>query len=158
MTQPSKFLLQQLSALKHDKSNLELAHDAGVQAVHEGFDVFGRSLMRARNADDVSRELRHLPWERVKVTSNHQWRDFSYRHEVPQEVLDDEFDYQDEDEVFDGYFFYKGSWYHLDQFMAVPRGMFLGDWDGYLNDSMFSGVVIRVSDDGEQYQVGYFVS
>jgi len=157
MAEPSKFLRAQLRALKHDKGNLELAHDVGVQAVSEGFDVFGRALMRTRNAEDVGWELRHLPWERVKVFSNYHWRDFLVAAAVPDDVLANEFDYQDED-VIDGFFYYRNTWYHLDQFMNAPAGAFPGDyWHGYLNDSMSTGVVIRISDDGEQYQVGYFV-
>lgn len=153
MAEPSKFLLQQIEALKKAPYDLDLAHDIGVQATHEGFPGLGKVLMDG----DVDYALAYLPWEpRVHIRSNYNWRNFVYRADVPQQVLD-EFDYQDED-VFDGYFRYQGYWYHLDQFMEAPEGMFPGDWNGYLNDSMSTGVVIRVSDDGEQYQVGTFVS
>lgn len=157
MAEPSKFLLQQVKALKRDPENLELAHDIGVQAVHEGYDTFGRDLLEVTSARVVRSLLRRLPWEGVRVTTNYQWRPFVYAFDVPTDVLADQFDYHD-DEVFDGYFQYHGTWYHLDQFMCVPAGVFPAPWQGYLNDSMSTGVVIRVADDGETYQVGYFVS
>ena len=92
----------------------------------------------------------------VTIRTNHQWRQFRYRDEVPKKVLLSEFDYQDDD-VFNGYFKYRGCWYHLDQFMALAssEGPFTG-WHGYSGDSYFSGTLIRVSDDGENYQVARY--
>lgn len=31
-------------------------------------------------------------------------------------------------------------------------------WDGYHGDSYFSGIVIKLSPDGEQYQVGKYIT
>ena len=53
----------------------------------------------------------------VTIKTNNQWRDLVYRHDVPAKVLADQFDYQDAEEVLDGFFHYHGEWYHLDQFM-----------------------------------------
>lgn len=96
----------------------------------------------------------------LTITSDNRWKPFKYRYEVPKRVLAQQFDYQDEDDVIDGFFKYNGTWYHLDQFMRVPQDTDLADlgWQGYLNDSMSTGVVIKMSLDGEEYQVGYFVS
>ena len=85
----------------------------------------------------------------LTIRTNHQWRPFVYRYDVPSEVLASEFDYHGEDTV-DGYFRYRGVWYHLDQFMrseAVPG------WHGFHGNLAFSGVAVRVSDDGESYQI-----
>lgn len=95
------------------------------------------------------------------IRTNRHWRDFVYRTEVPEKVLKDQFDYQDAEEVSDGFLEYLGCWYHLDMFMRVgypgPFGQTTEDgWQGSHNDSFFSGVVIRLSDDGEQYQIGTF--
>ena len=85
----------------------------------------------------------------MTVQTNNHWRNFSYRSEVPPAVLADEFDYQDPEESIDGFFCYRKRWYHLDEFMrGGPEG-----WHGFHGDSYFSGVAIRISDDGEQYQV-----
>jgi hypothetical protein len=99
----------------------------------------------------------------VTIKTNHQWRDLTYRSDVPAEILASEFDYQDAEEVLDGFFHYRGHWYHLDQFMAVDyhsgQNMFAdGQWDGYTGDSFFSGVVIRLSRDGEQIKIGRYYS
>lgn len=89
---------------------------------------------------------------RTKVVSNYNWRQFCYRDEVPADVLASEFDYQDPEETTDGFFCYRGIWYHIDQFER--RGIGVGKWQGAHCDSFFSGVVICISDDGESYQIG----
>ena len=78
------------------------------------------------------------------VTNNHH-RPFAYRYEVPASVLADQFDYHDDD-VVDGYFCYRGYWYHTDMFMRVgygypgPFGQTMeGGWQGSHSDSFFSG-------------------
>jgi hypothetical protein len=86
----------------------------------------------------------------LTIQSNNHWRNFAYRDEVPAKILESEFDYQDPEDTIDGFFRYRGSWYHLDGFMrdGAPDG-----WHGFAADTFFSGVAIRLSDDGEQYQV-----
>jgi len=95
----------------------------------------------------------------LSVRTDRKWKQLKYRDEVPKKVLADQFDYQNPEDVIDGFFKYHGVWYHLDQFMRVPTGMsgFSG-WDGYLNDSMSTGVLLKLSPDGEEYQVGVFAS
>ena len=90
-------------------------------------------------------------------TNNHN-RFFAYRHDVPEEILQEQFDYQDED-THDGFFKFKGHWYHIDQFMRIdpsaPGGF--QKWHGYHADSFYSGVLIQVSDDGETYKVATYI-
>ena len=90
------------------------------------------------------------------ITNNHE-RQFRYRYEVPTEVLESQFDYQNEDETTGGFFEYKGCWYHLDQFMRIPGGPGFEGWDSASADSFFSGVLISLSDDGETYRVGTYI-
>ena len=96
----------------------------------------------------------------LTIKTNRQWRDFTYRYDVPEKVLDSDFDYLDAEETVDGFFQYRGVWYHLDGFMRLstdaPEGM--QGWSGYVSDSFFSGVLIRLSDDGEQYQIATYYS
>lgn len=101
----------------------------------------------------------------LKIITDHKWKPFRYRYEVPQKVLDSEFDYQDPEDTLDGFFCYRKVWYHLDQFTVniAPWGCLsaespLMQWDAHLSDSFFSGVVIRVSEDFEEYQVGTFIA
>ena len=94
----------------------------------------------------------------VTIKTDHKWRDLVYRYDVPASVLASDFDYQDADEVCDGFFCYRGHWYHLDGFMSVNGNSDLADWDGYASDSYFSGVVIKLSSDGEQIKIGTYYS
>ena len=88
------------------------------------------------------------------VTTNRHWRQFRYRDEVPASVLAGDLDWTDEDN-FDGYIHYKGYWYHLSEFMSHSPD---DSWDGSKADSFFSGVVIRLSEDGEEYQIGTWIA
>lgn len=91
----------------------------------------------------------------MRITTDHKWKNFCYRYEVPVKVLTEQFDYQDENEALDGFFCYRGTWYHLDEFLrdGAPQG-----WHGFAADSFFSGVVIELSRDGEQYRVGTLIA
>jgi hypothetical protein len=100
----------------------------------------------------------------VTIKANHQWRHFAYRADVPEDVLKDQFYHLDPDDALDGFFCYRGHWYHLSDFMRLSGPTSPGfsedlpGWHGYHSDSMFSGVVIKVSADGERYQAGTYFS
>lgn len=54
---------------------------------------------------------------------------------------------------------YKGEWYCMEDFMRVPRdGTLLLEWDGYLNDTYFSGVLVKFVDNGERVIFGRYYS
>lgn len=86
----------------------------------------------------------------TRIITNHHWRKFRYRDEVPQDILDSEFNYQTPEDCIDGFIHYRGLWYHLDQFMRLEN---TSGWDGAHCDSFFSAVLIKLSDDGEEYQI-----
>lgn len=95
----------------------------------------------------------------LRIVSNYSWRSFRYRYEVPKKVLESEFDWTNRDHeesgsYEDGFFQYRGTWYHLSQF---SRGGVEG-WDGSHADSFFSGILIRLSPDGESFQVATYTS
>lgn len=93
----------------------------------------------------------------LTIKSDHKWKAFQYRGGVPKRILASEFDYQKEDEATDGFFKYRGHWYHVDQFTVVP--LEVGPyWSGYLSDSYCSGILIKLSTDGECYQVATFIN
>jgi hypothetical protein len=92
---------------------------------------------------------------------------------IPRHILDGhemtdkerkEFDYVDWDTIDTGhdsasFFRYKGHTYDLGEFMTtdpLPEFSPLRKWDGYLNDSFFSGIVIRWCEDHESVIVGTF--
>ena len=91
----------------------------------------------------------------TRIITNNHWRQLKYRDEVPQDILDSEFDYQDPDDVTDGFIHYRGTWYHLDQFMRLEN---TPGWDGAHGDSYFSAVLIKLSDDCEEYKIALALS
>jgi hypothetical protein len=96
----------------------------------------------------------------LTITTDHKWKDLKYHYEVPAKVLADQFDHLDpEDNGYDGYIQYRGRWYHLSDFMTLDKSNPLhGHWKAYLSDSFYSGIVLRLSNDCEQYQIGTFTS
>ena len=85
------------------------------------------------------------------VRTNNHWNDFKYYYEVPQKVLDDQFDWMENPDEYT-FLKYKNFWYSLSDFVRWENPDF--DYDGILPDSFFSGIVIKLSPDGEQYKIG----
>jgi hypothetical protein len=93
----------------------------------------------------------------ITIKTDHKWRDLVYRQDVPAKLLTNEFDYQNPEEAIDGFFCYRGVWYHLDAFVPIEHAELKG-WSAYCGDSYFSGVVIKLSRDGEQIKIGTYFS
>lgn len=94
----------------------------------------------------------------MNIATNHHWRDFLYREEVPEKILEDDFDWTNEDheesdDYSDGFIKYQGHHYHLGEFMRCHGELLELGWEGVANETFFSGVLIKVSEDGEQYQI-----
>lgn len=92
----------------------------------------------------------------LTIKTDNKWREFRYCSEVPPSVLANEFDYLDENET-DGFFWYRNCWYHLSMFMRIVHDD-AKQWDAYHSDSAFSGVMIKLSRDGEQFKVCTYMS
>lgn len=93
----------------------------------------------------------------LQITTDKKWKNFKTRDEVPKKVLNSQFDHLGREE-YDGFLLYKGTWHHLSDFMAVGHtDGELKNWDGYLNYSFSNGLLIKVSRDGEQYMVAYYM-
>lgn len=69
-----------------------------------------------------------------------------------------EFDYMDD--VNDGSFFrYRGAIYDIGEFMRISgTDSPFKEWHGYAGDSYFSGVLIRLSSDGDSVIIGRYYS
>lgn len=95
----------------------------------------------------------------LQITTNNHERFFSYRYDVPEGILQEQFDYQDPEETHDGFFKFKGYWYHLDQFMRIDKNAPEGfqGWHGYHADSFYSGVLIKVSERYRAYKVATYI-
>ena len=97
----------------------------------------------------------------LKIITNNHWRPFKSRDEVPEKILQSDFDWQDDnlDAYEDGFIYYRGKWYHLDDFLRIDNNApFPSNWHSYCSDSFFSGVLIEMSDDGEYYKIATYIS
>tara|TARA_R110000824_G_scaffold103432_1_gene245753 strand:+ start:1695 stop:2015 length:321 start_codon:yes stop_codon:yes gene_type:complete len=102
----------------------------------------------------------------IKITTDHKWHQFRYRHEVPESALNTTFEYlteADSDATAtggEGFFQYRKNWYHVGDFMVFNHGApdQLTAWHGHASDSFFSGVLLRISEDGEEYQVATYIA
>lgn len=92
----------------------------------------------------------------MRIRTDHRWKTFRYGNEVPRRVHE-EYDYLDEGARYDHWLRYRKRWYHISEFNICTDDQF-GDWHGYLGDSFFSGILIKVADDGERYMVGRYYS
>jgi len=99
------------------------------------------------------------------IKTNKHWHNCLYGYELTEKEAK-EFDYIDEkDFPLHDFARYRGVVYDLHEFIPTRPGPFnpglpveFGDWDGYASDSFFSGVLIKLSEDGEQYQIGTYYS
>ena len=99
----------------------------------------------------------------LEITTDNKFKDFKYRYEVPPTVLESQFDwtnkdYEDNGDYSDGFFCYRGCWYHLEDFMVTIPPDLNGNWHGFHSDSFFSGVAIELSRDCEQYKVATVIA
>lgn len=105
----------------------------------------------------------------VTIKTDNKWRNLLYGYELSKKWRK-EFDYIKSDEEFVNHNFakYRGWVYDVNEFQRLPT---IGDtsgrnvvfpvfrgWDGYTNDTYFSGILIKLSSDGEQYKIGRFYS
>lgn len=92
----------------------------------------------------------------ITIKSNNHWRNFLYGYELTDKEKQD-FDYLPADDI-DSHDFirYQGVILDPGEFMLCPQ--VFKAWHGYQSDTFFSGTLIRVSEDGEQYQIGRYYS
>lgn len=91
----------------------------------------------------------------LNIITNNQYRELLDSHDVPKKVLKDNFDHLEECDH--GFFKYRGNWYHISDFLRVNHDQFT-DYDGYLSDSFFSGVLVKFSDCGDAVKIARFYS
>lgn len=89
----------------------------------------------------------------VTIITNNQPRDILRGFQLPKKYRK-EFDYLTDEEYVDQEFFvYKKQPHSLSEFMRTEN---FKNWDGYSSDSFFSGVLIRVVNDGDSVIVGRY--
>jgi len=93
----------------------------------------------------------------MEITTNNNPRKLISYADLPDSVKDD-FDYLDPMLRWDYRFFcYRGYWYDSGDMLNAPSDSFPG-WHAYMNDSFYSGVVIRFVDGFDSVIVGQFVA
>lgn len=95
----------------------------------------------------------------MNIKTNNHRRQFKYRYEVPEKVIQDQFSHLSDDDI-DGFIFYRDYWYHTSDFMRISADapINFNKYNGYLSDSFFSGILINISSDGETYQIATYFS
>jgi len=92
----------------------------------------------------------------LNIKTDHKWRSFLYCDSIPQDIMD-EYDWLDEEDKIYGWINYKGHYYHVSDFLRSSGELLELGWSGYYSDSFFSGVVIELSNDGEEYRIGTYI-
>lgn len=100
------------------------------------------------------------------IITNNKPRNVVYGYELPhyfkgkklQSVLND-LDYYTEDALQDAMLFiYKGNVYDIGEFMRVKDIQDFNGWHGYKSDSFFSGMLIKLDDNGEFVTVARYLT
>ena len=87
------------------------------------------------------------------IKSDGKWKNLKYGYEVPKKVLSREFDWLEGGEDSDGFINWRGHWYHTSEFMRVEG---IPGWTGIKNESFSSGVLLKLSSNGERYQIASY--
>lgn len=91
----------------------------------------------------------------MEITTNHQWRNLLYGYELTAKELA-QFDYFEPEEIAEQDFFrYRGYTYCLADFTRTEAdsNLALLGWHGSYADSVWGGVLVAVSEDGDSVKV-----
>lgn len=92
------------------------------------------------------------------IKTDHKWKKFLYGYEVPARIMQTQFDYlDDENGALDGFIKYHGRYLHMSEFMRIDENSpfrVLG-WQAHADDTYFSCYLLKISNDGEEYQIGF---
>ena len=91
------------------------------------------------------------------IKTNNYFRTMLYENEIPKKVLDDYHHLINDDKGY-GWIKYKGRYYHITDFMRIQNNEDMKNWDAYISDSYFSGIVIKILGDNDLYKIGTYYS
>jgi hypothetical protein len=89
----------------------------------------------------------------IEFITNNRLREFKCYHDVPHKIRETHFDWVDVDS--DMFVKYGGNWYTLSEFSTINGIENFEKWSGYISDTYFSGIVIKLVED-EGYVIGRF--
>ena len=93
----------------------------------------------------------------MQTISNNKPRPIIYGFELTDKQKID-FDYLGENINENRFFKYKGHIYDISQFMRTPDNLKLLSFDGYMSDSYFSGILIKLCEDSDYIIVARYYS
>lgn len=97
------------------------------------------------------------------IKTNNQPRElkclFEFSPQQQQRIRSD-FDWMQDIETTQGFFEYRGTIHHLENFLRVNAGTddVTQGWDGYEADTYFSGTLVRLTSDSDHVVVGSYFS
>ncbi|MFI5296476.1 MAG: hypothetical protein ACHREM_00140 [Polyangiales bacterium] len=93
-----------------------------------------------------------------KIKTDRKWRFFKSGSDVPKKTLRSEFDWVKDAEYDPHFIQHRGHWMHLSQFERTQVGgeLHSAGWVGAHASGYFSGWVIKLSRDGEEYMIGTY--
>ena len=101
----------------------------------------------------------------MKIITNHHNHDLFHFHDFSdqeQQQLRNDYDWMESDlETNYGFFRYKNSIYHLQDFTSLHGDNYCEQFKGYdgvLSDSYFSGVLIKLNPDNESIKIANYFS
>lgn len=90
----------------------------------------------------------------IRVTSDYRWKRLRAIEETPWYVQTGPLSWL---EAGSEVLLYRGQWYAVRTFLPLTEGFSgPGKWQMYRPDGFASGVVLEISDDGEEYRVGTY--
>ena len=95
----------------------------------------------------------------MKITTDHKWKPFTCFGDIPKKDQKDHVgNYNCDDPSELSFIIYHGSVYSIDDFLWIPENSSLATlgYHGYLGESYFSGVLIKLSDCGDLYQIASY--
>ena len=95
---------------------------------------------------------------KLEIFTNNQPRDIIYGFQMPKGQRKN-FDYLNNEDYMNNQFVqYHGYYYDMNEFMSVNNNSDFKGWDGYSSDTYFSGVLIKICDDGDSVIMGRYYS
>ena len=95
------------------------------------------------------------------IKSNGRTRDLFYACEVSynqKEAFRKEFDWMDDEEFYMAMFFkYRGKFYALAEFVRTGGDLLAKGWQGMLNETAFSALVVKICDSHQSVVVGRYI-
>ena len=97
----------------------------------------------------------------ASIKTNNRTRSLFYACEVPytqKEAFRKEFDWMNDEEFHYAMFFkYRGSFYALAEFLRTEGDLLAKGWQGVLNETAFSALVVKIRDSQQSVVVGRYI-